>query len=71
MLCQFLLHSKVTQPYTAIHSFSHIIFYHVISPGFGYSSLSYTVGPEEIIEKIRAKHFPNMGRETLIQVEEA
>ena len=31
MLCQFLLHHKVIQLYIYLHSFSHIIFYHVLS----------------------------------------
>ena len=37
--CHFLLYSKVTQSYTYIHYFSHIIFHHVLSHGIGYSSL--------------------------------
>ena len=49
MLCQFLLYSKVTQLYThthiCTHSFSHIIFHHVLSQEIGYSSLCCTVGP--------------------------
>ena len=36
---------KVTQPYTHIHSSSHIIFYHVLSLVIGYSSLCYILGP--------------------------
>ena len=44
MRCQFLLYSKVTQSYTYIHSFSHIIFHHVLSQETGYHSLCSTVG---------------------------
>ena len=44
---QFLLYSKVIQSYMYlyIHSFSHVIFYHVLSQEIGYSFLCYTVGP--------------------------
>ena len=45
ILCQFLLHSKVTQSYIYINALSHIIFQHVLSQEIGYSSLSCTVGP--------------------------
>ena len=45
MLCQFLMYSIVTQSYIYIHSFSHTIFYHVLSQKIGYSSLYCTVGP--------------------------
>ena len=45
MFCQSLLYSKVTQLYMNIHSFSHIIFYHVLPQVIGYSSLCYTAGP--------------------------
>ena len=31
MFCQFLLYSKMTQPYIHIHSFSHIVLHHVLS----------------------------------------
>lgn len=44
MFCQFLPRSKVTQAYIYIHSFSHIIFYHVPSQMIGYSSLCYIPG---------------------------
>ena len=40
----FLLYSKVTQSYMYIHSFSHIIFHHVLWPEIGYGSLCYIVG---------------------------
>ena len=40
MLFQFLLYSKVTQPYICVHSFLNIIFHQDI----GYSSLCYTAG---------------------------
>ena len=43
MLCQLLLDSKLTQSY--IHSFSYIIFHHVLSQEIEYSFLCYTVGP--------------------------
>ena len=39
MFDQFLLPSKVTQSYLCMYSFSHIIFYHVLSHVIGYSSL--------------------------------
>ena len=42
MFCQFLLYSKVTQLYTYIHSFSHIILHLVSSQVIRYSSLCYT-----------------------------
>ena len=41
---QFLLHSKVTQSNIYIHSFSHIIFHHVLPQETGCRSLRYTVG---------------------------
>ena len=41
VLCQFLLHSKVTQSNMCIHSFSHTVFQSEI----GYSSLCCAVGP--------------------------
>ena len=44
MFCQFLLYSKVSQSHICIHSFSHIIFHHVLSKVMGYSSLFYTAG---------------------------
>ena len=37
MFCKFLLHSKVTQSYTSIRSFSHVIFHRVLSQLIGYS----------------------------------
>ena len=39
VLCQFLLYSKVTQSYIYIHSFSYIVFHHVLSQETGYGSL--------------------------------
>ena len=45
VFCQFLLYSKVTQPYIYIHSISHVIFHHVPLQVIGYSSLRYTAGP--------------------------
>ena len=45
MLCQFLLHSKVTQSYICIHSLSYIILHRGLPQVIGYSSLCYTVGP--------------------------
>ena len=44
MFCQFLLHSKVTQIYICIYSFSHIILPHVPSQVIRYSSLCHTAG---------------------------
>ena len=44
MLCQFLLYSKVNQPYTYIYLF-HILFHCGLSQDTEYSSLCYTVGP--------------------------
>ena len=61
MLCQFLLHNRLTHLYiyiyththiyiythiyTHTHSFSHITFHFVLSQEIGSSSLCYTVGP--------------------------
>ena len=45
MLYQFLLYSIVTQSYIHTHSFSHIIFYHVLSQEIGYNFLCCTVWP--------------------------
>ena len=39
MLYQFLLYIKVTQSCIYVHSFSHIIFHHVLFQKIGYSSL--------------------------------
>ena len=41
---QFLLYSKVTQPYIYIHSRSYIIFHYDLCQETGCSSLCYTVG---------------------------
>ena len=45
VFCQFLLYSRVTQLYIYIHSFSHIMFCHVLSQAIAYSSLCCTAGP--------------------------
>ena len=45
MFCRFPLYNKVTQSYKYTHSFSHTIFYHVLSQEIGYSSLCCTAGP--------------------------
>ena len=45
MLCQFTMHSKVTQLYIYIYFLSYIIFHHSLSQETGYSPLCYTVGP--------------------------
>ena len=45
MLWQFLLYSKVMQSNIYKHSFSYIIFHHVLSQETGYISLCYRVGP--------------------------
>ena len=44
VLCQFLLHSKVTQSYVYTHSFSHTVFHYVLSQETGYSSLCCIAG---------------------------
>ena len=43
VLCQFLLHSKVTQLHIYTYSFFYIIFYHSLFQEIAYSSLCYTV----------------------------
>ena len=45
LLCQFLLHSKMTQSYMYMHSFCYIIFHRGPSQETVYSSLCCTVGP--------------------------
>ena len=41
MFCQFLLYNKVTLSYIYMHSFSHIILYHIPSQVTQYHSLNY------------------------------
>ena len=45
MLYQFLPYSTVTQSYIYMHSFSHIIFHHVLSQVIGHRPLCCTAGP--------------------------
>ena len=44
MSCPFLLYSSVTQSYIHTHSFSYVIFHHVLSQVIGYSFLCCTAG---------------------------
>lgn len=44
MLCQFLLHIKVTQSHVYIHFYTYF-FSHGLSQDIGYSSLCFAIGP--------------------------
>ena len=48
-MCQFLLYSKVTQPYMYTHYFSQTVFHQVLSQETGYCSLCYIVGSHCLI----------------------
>ena len=66
MFYQFLLYSKVTQLYINMHSFSHIIVYHVLAQVIGHSALGYRAGHEnslvsQIGLKLQFRLFPIWG----------